>query len=383
VPAFYTYLTRFVNCPAVINEVDINTTDPDRLQAFKGAFDLEGREKMNIAQKTNKRSTTIQRINSSLILVGQHIITTDDNALLTRSIIEDFLPNDNRSQDDIRAFDELRHIGKTGISSLLTELINMRPAFEKNFRELYLHQLGEWIKQTSQQGKPLVQRIMNNYAILSTCYKILFQNYQLPTTADEFTKYCFRQATKWSNFVSSSDTLSEFWRFINYLFENSLITDGWDIQVDTIYELEMRDGTKQTWDAGEKILFIRLNNVHKVYQAEHKKRYSKEGITIDNLFHYFKSKKYYIGPVKQRQFKRFREEITQLGELQQPYKKLIQQTTITSCHAFLYSEIERQIDGFNLLRTETTEKNNTGTDNNKNNTQEWEKRKNWIPFPEE
>lgn len=364
VPAFYTYLTRFINCPAVVNEVDANTTDPERLQAFKGAFDLEGREKMNISNgKANKRSTTIQRINSSLILVGQHIVTNDDNALLTRSIIEDFLPNDNRSKEDIQAFDELKQLGKQGITSLITDLLNMRANFDANFRTMYLDQLGEWIKQTSQQGKPLVQRIMNNYAILSTCYRILSTHFPLSVSPATFTEYCLQKARQWSAFVSSSDTLSEFWRFVSYLFEQGLVTDGWDMEVKTEFKIELREGDTRQWDAGEKVLYIRLNNVHKVYQSEHRKRYSKDGISMENLLHYFKAKKYYLGSIKNRQFKRYLNEVSEqplAGGLYpeqsaRPFKELKAQTTITSCHAFLYSEIEKQIEGFNLLKNEEPE----------------------------
>ncbi len=381
VPAFYTYLTRFINCPAVINEVDANTTEPERLQAFKGAFDLEGREKMNITSgKANKRSTTIQRINSSLILVGQHIVTNDDNALLTRSIIEDFLPNDNRTSEDIQAFDQLKQTGKAGITSLLTDLLNMRPYVEANFRQMYLEQVGEWIKQTSQKGKPLVQRIMNNYAILATSYKILHTHYPALTVHHtDFTSYCLQKATQWSQFVSSSDTLSEFWRFVSYLFENGLVEDGWDMEVKTEFKIELREGGTRQWDMGEKVLYIRLNNVHKVYQAEHRKRYSKDGISMENLLHYFKAKKYYLGSIKQRQFKRYQTEVVedkQTGGLYpeqntRAFKDLRAQTTITSCHAFLYSDLEKQIEGFNLLRNEEAE-----------NPSETEKNNNWQPHPE-
>lgn len=382
VPAFYTYLTRFINCPAVINEVDANTTEPERLQAFKGAFDLEGREKMNMGAKNNKRSTTIQRINSSLILVGQHIVTNDDNALLTRSIIEDFLPNDNRTSEDINAFDQLKQLGKEGITSLLTELLNMRPFFEANFREMYLRQLGEWINVTSKQGKPLVQRIMNNYSILSTSYRILSRHYKMQVDPDTFTDYCLQKAKQWSAFVSSSDTLSEFWRYVSFLFESGIIVDGWDIAVERVNSVRTRDDKEHTWDAGELVIFIRLNNVHKVYQAEHRKRMSKDGISMENLLHYFKSKKYFIGAVASRRFKRYKDEVQAMGEMANPYKKLAAQETVASCHAFLYNEISAQIDGFNLIRNEVNSEDAEIKQNPSGITQGWQKITDEVPFPE-
>lgn len=359
VPAFYTYLTRFINCPAVINEVDANTTDPERLQAFKGAFDLEGREKMNMGQKASKRSTTIQRINSSLILVGQHIVTNDDNALLTRSVIEDFLPNDSRSLEDTAAFDRLKQVGEQGITSLLCELLNMRAFFQGNFRSMYLQQLGDWIRETSQKGKPLVQRIMSNYAIMSTCYRILAQHYKMPVSADEFTGYCLKKAAQWSQFVSSSDTLSEFWRYLSWLFEAGQVIDGWDVILEKTHTITTRDGDVINWDEPQMVLFIRLNNVHKLYQAEHRKRMAKDGISLENLLHYFKSKKYYIGRIANKRFKRYNNEFIEKSghgpypeQSAQVYRELKAQETVTSCYAFLYWDIEKQIEGFNLIRVD-------------------------------
>lgn len=380
VPAFYTYLTRFINCPAVINEVDANTTDPERLQAFKGAFDLEGREKMNITGKANKRSTTIQRINSSLVLVGQHIVTNDDNALLTRSIIEDFLPNDNRTSADIAAFDQLKQLGKQGITSLLCELVNMRPFVEANFRSLYLEQLGEWIKQTSQKGKPLVQRIMNNYAILSTSYKILSTVYKLPVSSEKFTEYCLQKATQWSQFVSSSDSLSEFWRYITYMYEGGVIKDQADFIVEKIHTEQTREGKALQWDAGETILYLRLNNVHKLYQAEYRKRTGKDGISLENLGHYFKSKKYYIGKKKDKRFKRFFDTVEQIGEFQQPHRKMTSQEVVTSCDMFLYNDLVNTIDGFHLGSPDEAKTQNIKQDEHTLH-ETAQKNKNWQPNP--
>src|SRR5690349_14739245 len=135
---------------------------------------------------------------------------------------------------------------------------------------------------------------MNNYAILATCYKILKTHYsQLTIDHSQFTDYCLQKATQWSRFVSSSDTLSEFWRYVSYLFESGIVVDGWDIIVEKAFSLETRDGKTFTWDSGELVMYLRLNNIHKIYQAEHRKRTGKDGISLENLQHYFKSKKYF------------------------------------------------------------------------------------------
>jgi len=351
--AFNAYLSRFFNAPAYINELDIATTDPDRLQTIKGVFDGESRERGK--KEGGKRGTEIQQVNCGLLLCGQYLITADDNAIVNRSIVEDFLPVDNRSNEDMQLFNELDEINKQGITSLLTELLNMRPMFEANFRSNYLHLLGAWIKKGHDENKPLMQRIMQNYCMMATCYQMLSTHYtQLPVSADDMTEYCLAQARKWTSFVSSSDTLSDFWKFVANLFDLGSIIDGWDIIVEDAYNIELRDGSKKTWDKGVKMLYLRLNNVHKIYQKEYRLRYNKEAMTEANLLHYFSSKKYYVGPVKNKQFKRYKNEHSE-NTAGKPYSELGIIKQISSCHAFLYEDIAAQVDGFNLLRMEGIE----------------------------
>jgi len=349
--AFYAYLGRFVNAPAFINEFDVATTAPDRLQTVKGVFDGEGRERGK--KEGGKRSTEIQNINCGLMLVGQYLITADDNAIVNRSIIEDFIP-ETRTEEDMMQYSELDEINKQGISSLICELLMMRKEFEDEFRNEYLALLGTWLKLSAEKGKPLQQRIMQNYCMMATSYAILSRHYTLPVTAQYHTEYCLLQARKWSAFVSSSDTLSDFWRFVSYLFDCGIIVNGWDVKVETVFSIETRSGEIKTWDAGQNVLFLRLNNIHKVYQKEYRTRNGKDAMTQENLLHYFNSKKYFIGPIKQKQFTRYKT-IPKSGNDGKPFQEFSIEKTTASCHAFLYDEIAAQVDGFNLVNEDGTE----------------------------
>ncbi len=352
--AFYAYLSRFKNAPAFINEFDTATTDMDRVQAIKGVFDGEGRERGK--KEGGRRATEVQKIECGLLLCGQYLATIDDNSIVNRSIVEDFLPDENRTEEDMREFNDLKDISTHGITSLLTELLNMRGYFEANFRTMYLELLGKWIRQSQRDNKPLVQRIMQNYCMMATCYQMLSSHYPLmPVSVEEHTAYCLAQARKWSAFVSSSDTLSDFWKFVSYLFDLGIVVDGWDVIVEPAFTIELRDGERKTWDAGHTVLYLRLNNVHKQYQKEYKLRYGKEAMTESNLLHYFTSKKYYIGPVKQKWFKRAKTH-TKENESGTPFQQLETERTQTSCYAFSYDEIARQVDGFNLVRENGMEK---------------------------
>lgn len=352
-PAFYTYLSRFTNCPAAINELDVNTTDPDRLQAIKGAFDLEGREKMNTAIK-NKRSVTIQRINSSLILLGQHIITADDNAMPSRCIIEDFLPNDNRTDEQVRNFDALDQLGKTGITSLLTDIQQMRPLIQQHFREQYLNQMGIWMAQGRADKKHLNQRIVSNYAIMYTSYQLASQHFALPVENAAFEQYCYNKILYWSRFISSSDTLADFWRFLTTMYEGNLIRDGWDFIIDNQTTIQTRQGKTYKYETPQKILWLRLSTVHKEYLKQYRSRHAKDGISFENLEHYLNSKTYYLGGIATKRFYRFITETEQTSKMSNPYKKERRQETVTSCYAFDYNMLTTQVEGFSIASATET-----------------------------
>ena len=319
----------------------------DRLQTIKGVFDGEGRERGK--KEGGKRATEIQKINSGLMLAGQFLVTADDNSIVNRSIVEDFLPNESRTEADVAKFNELDQLGKQGITSLLTDLLEMRSTFDKEFRTNYLERLGRWIRKSADEGKPLVQRIMQNYCMISSCFDLLSKHFRMPVNVMDMEDYCIAQARRWSSFTSASDILSEFWRFLQSMANGGVVQSGWDFDLDAVSELTLRDGQKLTFDEPRMILFIRLTNVHKPYQREYRTRYSKEGMSQENLLHYFSSKKYYVGAVKQKRFQRIIKKPTKAETGSGYFEALVPEATVTSCYAFYYDDIVRQVDGFSLM----------------------------------
>lgn len=348
--AFFNYLQRYVNCPAHLNEVEIETIKPEWFQAIKGAFDGEGRER---GKGGSKNRTEIMRVKSTLILTGQKLITADDNSVVTRSIIEPFSVRSNMEEDDRKAYEQLKAWELHGMSSMLVELLAHRDYISKNYKVLLNEQLSDW-RRTKSDATQLNQRILQNYAHLATGYNIMSKQMVLPESAEVFTEYCYSQAIKWSGFIRSSDTLSEFWHTLEFLVDQRQVTEGWDYSIETMFSLKIRKNKEEELydfkEGPKKVLFIRLNNIHKQFQMAYRQRTGKEAMNMENLLHYFSSRRYYIGPVKRRLFKRFittNEGRTQTNGYSVTHhidvvKKEERQES--SCYAFLYDDLDIQID---------------------------------------
>ena len=348
--AFFNYMQRYRNCPAHLNEFEIEVIRPEWFQAIKGVFDGEGRER---GKGGSKNRTEVMRVLCTLILTGQKLVTADDNSVVTRSIIEPFSTRDDLSEADKKAYDTLKTWESQGMSSMLIELLQYRKDFEENYKENFNGQLSEWRKLRT-DARQINQRILQNFSHLATCYNMVSKHMQLPIAADEFTEYCYNQAVRWSQFIRSSDTLSEFWRTLEFLVNQMEVEEGWDYVVEETLSVTVRvnrtDNRTHDFDTPTKVLYLRLNNVHKLFQSAYRSRTGKEAMNMENLLHYFTSRKYYVGAVKQKRFKRFitvTDAVNRTQGFETNSQAIVTQKQeeekITSCYAFVYEDLEIDI----------------------------------------
>ena len=345
--AFFLYMSQFANAPAHQNEFDIEVIKEEWFQAIKGAFDGEGRVRGKMG---SKNSTEIQKIVSTLILTGQKLITADDNSVVTRSIIESFSAQEY-TQEEKNNYDTLREWEANGMSSMLTEVLIHRSFFEKHYRDRFNDQLSLWRKKKAGNVQ-LNQRILQNFAHLCTCYNLINQFIKMPQDAEDFTAYCYSRAVYWSSFIRSSDTLSEFWRTLEYLAGKGFAKDGWDYVVEEVMNVAIsknrNEDYRQNFEQPTRVLFIRLNNIHKEFETAFRQRTGKQAMSIENLLHYFSSRRYYLGAVRSRRFQRFvnvTQEVSRGGAT--AYQAIESQTQkeekVTSCFAFLYDDLNIDI----------------------------------------
>lgn len=354
--AFFSYMQMFQNCPAQLNEFDEKTLKPEWFQNIKGVFDGEGRQRGVMG---SKNKVEIMKVRSAIILTGQFLLTADDNSIVSRSIIEGFNVRD-LTDDDKKEFDKLYDIQQNGLSHILIELLQYRHRIKEQYREEFNKTLSKWRKET--EGETNI-RIMQNWCHLYTCWQLVSDKVSLPLTNQQFEKYCLTKALHWSGFIRSSDTLSEFWNTIAFLVDQGLIIEGWDFRIKEETSVKLRrkkDGSQAeeeyTLEFPEptKLIYLRMNNVHKHYQQAYKNRTGKEGMSLENLNHYFSGRKYFLGNNKQSKFKKFITETVNVPKVtgfnttaMMPDTRKIEIEKNTSSSVFLYTQL-----GLDLERTE-------------------------------
>lgn len=356
--AFFSYMQRFINAPAALNEFDEKVIKPEWFQAIKGIFDGEGRQRGKMG---TKNGTEIMKVRSTLVLMGQYLCTMDDNSIVSRSIIEGFNERE-LSDEDKKKYDLLKRYEETGLSSILVELLQFRKLFKEQYREEFNTTLSKWRYESAASGGKegaFNQRVMQNWCHLYTSWNIISNHVDLPLTNSEFEKYCFSKGQHWSKFMRSSDTLSEFWNTVMFLVDANILQEGWDYKIEETVHVRIRKDRNedfvQDFTEPTKIVYFRLNNIHKHYQQAYRTRTGKEGMTMENLLHYFSSRKYFIGASKQGRFKRF---VTKTENVNKPgpmtnapsaETRKVEESIVTSSYVFLYDDLgldlERETGG--------------------------------------
>lgn len=295
--AFFKYMGHFRNCISGLNEFDEKVIKPEWFQSIKGVFDGESRQRGSMAQHGKVET---MKVESGLLLIGQYLVTMDDNSVVTRSIIEAFSER-NLSDDDKKEYNQLKDIEAKGITGLICQLLEHRQYFKESYKDIFNHTISQW-RAEYHVGGNFNQRIFQNWAHLYTAMLLASSKISIPSIdIAEFKAYCFNKAGEWCRFVRSSDTLSEFWNTLVFLAEGRMIAYGWDYRIKLEHTVTIRhkdETSVKNFTEPVKVLYLRFNNVHKLYQESYKKRTGKEGMSIENLMHYCKSRPYFIGPVK-------------------------------------------------------------------------------------
>jgi hypothetical protein len=343
--AFFNRMERFRNCPQLFNEFDEDFIDEDFFRAFKSFYDGEGRDR----GKGIKGKTETQKINCTVILVGQTLTTKDGASVLIRSIPVNFKDPGERSDVEKTNYDTWNAWTNTGVNSCLTEIIQHRAHFKQNFFRTFneeLVKLKESIRATGDQFK---ERIAKNYCILLASGKVMMEaivNGQLSMVNDQLTTnnspltinnspfgfsysqlytYCRTHIISLSKMISEVDNLAIFWKTVAFLYERGDIQDGIDFKVEEKLQVTKfieKEKVDVPFDKPTKVLYIRLTKAYPLYAQNFKQTTGTKPTNERTLVTYFESSKQYIGNNPGSRFK------ANSGG-----------STVTSSYMFLYDKL--------------------------------------------
>jgi len=293
--AFFSLLSRFTNVAVGLNEFDENTINENWFTAIKGAYDGEGRPKG--IGKRNK--TTTQAINVAIVLIGQFLSTKDDNSVLSRTLPRKITENSNRSTEQLAAYDELKNHEKKGISSIICELLQHREYITEHFMLRYTAVSATLKEALTRDGIAAKNRIIENFSVALTMAQLMGEKFSLGFTYDAFFNDSKAEITKLSGIMSESNSLSQFWKTVEFLLDQHIIEAGSHFRVETKNEVRISIDRKQTqlkkFEEPKKLLFLRLSTIHMLYMKEVRTQTGKAGQNEQTIITYMKDQESYIG----------------------------------------------------------------------------------------
>jgi DNA primase len=292
--ALASYIERFYNTPALFNEFDDNLMPADRFPIFKAFYDGEGRQKG--AGVKNKVIT--QKVNCTGVLAGQYLVTTDDNSIVNRSVLCSFKQRDF-SKEERERFSKLKNYEDQGISSLVCEILKFRDVVLNNYDVQFEKTVELFKQELATADVPISNRIRQNYSHLYTMLVILEQYLQLPFTSKDVLEQYKSAIYNASKLIKESDSMGEFWRYVQLMANEEIIELGYDVKVEYLTSIEIgSDKYKKRIDFPEvtPILFLRSqSDVELQYGSEYRKRTGKPGMSWNNLKKYLQESDAYIG----------------------------------------------------------------------------------------
>ena len=303
--AFSRRIGRTRNAITLLEEFHDNI-DLKILQSIKGSYDNRGRE---LGMATGDNRTKVAKVNCFLVMLSQYLSSWDDNAITSRSVIQHFIkPQENFTQQEINEYNLLKSWEEEGLTSLVLDIVEHREEVEKGYVKTYADIINRFKKDL--KAHDYQERMLQNYVVIMTPITILWQHFNFPFEYEELYQLCKNAIIDSSDLIVESEGLAEFWKTLEYLLDRQpypLLVKDTHFIIDTPIGLKLqgRKGEKEiewTNDQRKRVLFLRLNAVHQLY---HKEVSTREGVDVigeNTLRNYFKSKKYYIGAVKSKNF---------------------------------------------------------------------------------
>lgn len=348
--AFFTILEKRRDAVTLMEEYNDYQISPAKFQGLKAAvYDGEGKQKRKDA---TSKDLDIPPVNCALVLLGQLAPEQDDGSLGNRCVIKHVKKKDDRTDEEIALFQELKKRERNGLTNILIQILSKRPLVEKHYKEILRKTAKELKLKMDTDGLVFQTRMLNIVSLFAAMVKF-WETYapemKFPFTYADFETIAINQITSQSEQLSQGNQLSVFFDTIALLMNkvNGLMM-GRELKVDSLMSITVLKNGKKTeeihFKKSTKVLFLRLNLIQPLYKSIH----GNESLKPAALNMYLKDHPAHIGIVKSTRFEwnETQDMAEGNGDMR---KKVIRQTINTSCVALDY-EVLTSILGFELER---------------------------------
>jgi hypothetical protein len=306
--SFFSRQERFRNVLMCWNEYDPNSIEFWKKGAFKSSYDGEGRE-VGSGDTGKKRKTKIQKTNCVNMLVGQYLDTTDDGAVLSRSIICKFSEEKNKSRPSAEkeVFRELKEYEQKGLSSLVADLYTSRHVVANKLKDAFWLWQKNITDDMSSQGKQIESRLLSNYSLAIAITDIMSKQLTLPFQLDHMVATAKRRMIAQSDLLRDNNALNNFWRVVEALFDDGFLQEAIHFKVRTEYRVNIQRTIGKTepyqWPDKRQLLYLRFNLIYEKFAKRYREVYNKTAPDQETLLVYLKDQKYFLGLCPSTSFK--------------------------------------------------------------------------------
>lgn len=234
-------------------------TDEKAQDFILTAYDGAGR---TTGIKSNDNKTKSFPVRSGLIFDGNHL-PTQKTAILSRMILLNF-EESSFTEAQKKAYDKLKSAASKGLGKVLTEVLEKRELFEKEFKEAFATNSNE-LKDKYKNTFP--ERTLNHIALLMTPAIILWNSLNFPFEFNGVLLSIIENAENQNKLLKQSGAISIFWEAFANNYKKGLI-----IKFDGINAKNAHFNTKENKnDETGGIIQIKLQNLFPFYT-----RYCKE-----------------------------------------------------------------------------------------------------------
>jgi hypothetical protein len=339
--AFANYLSRFRNCFAFMNEFDDKAIKEEWFQALKAAYDGEGRER---GKGGSRNRTEIQKINSTIGLAGQYLSTRDDNSLLSRSIVLTFRPNEKRTKELNNNYDKLKTMEEKGMNSLVFEVMRHRKLVEDRYQTVFHDCFDLMRTHCKTRNVKFEDRINRNHCALLAMAKLFAKELSLPFKFNDFFELVMEKVIDLTRLMSQSDILSEFWRIIMSMADNSDIIRGYHYRLEAKESIQLKGEKDMKFPVPKRLLLLRFSGVYSMYKQNYRKETGKEAMNQESIKSYFGNRDYYLGITDNVRFRGYDKHGKEFS------------TNPTSAYVFDYETLEKQGINFDFSPDNSPEK---------------------------
>lgn len=300
--SFFNRVERFRNCPMLCNEFDENTNENWKTGTLKAAYDGEGRE-VGDGETGKKRKTKIQKVQGTMMVIGQYLASKDDAAVSSRSIPCNFslerLKTITQEQNEAHA--QLKKEEHRGLCFLLIDLLKMRPEVQKRLPANFGDIQAAIMKRMQLNAMRIEARLISNYSLILAATKtVLDLGLPLPYTYDQFFELAVDRMVKHNQALKDTSIIGQFWKSVEVMFDKGIISSGNQILI-SVYPAGIRikegEHVRNEEDVRGSVLLMRFDNVYSEYAKFHRERTGQAPQNDRTLLDYLKEQSYFIGLV--------------------------------------------------------------------------------------